>query len=191
MTRASGLLSTPRRGWEIRVTTHLQRPRDPNQLARSINSSCGSKLSAMATWSASCGAEVDSIFGFASENDALEVAGLAVRKALILIWISNYAGSALKRFAHSLGCIVNDGFHFGSEKLFSKPPRPENLINDLSDWVCKGKNASSLSDNSPPVSSHRSPNRGDLSCQFAPKASPVNQAIYFVVTFSNRPTTVP
>jgi hypothetical protein len=35
MTRASGLLSTPGRGTEIR-TTHPKRPRDPNHLAKPI-----------------------------------------------------------------------------------------------------------------------------------------------------------
>src|SRR5260370_30012997 len=120
MTRASGLLRPRRRGGEIRVTTHLQRPRDPNQLARSINSSCGSTLSAMATWSASCGAAARWIASSGLRAKTLEVAGLAVGKALILIWISNYAGSALKQFAHSLGCIVDDGVHFGIREAFFK-----------------------------------------------------------------------
>ncbi|MEH2570314.1 hypothetical protein [Bradyrhizobium sp. AZCC 2289] len=71
---------------------------------------------------------MDGVFGFANENDALEVAGLAVGKALILIWISNYAGSALKRFAHSLGCIVNDGFHFGIPEAFFKASPVQKIL---------------------------------------------------------------
>ena len=36
MTRLSGLLRTQRRGSKIRTTTHPKRPRDPDQLAKSI-----------------------------------------------------------------------------------------------------------------------------------------------------------
>jgi hypothetical protein len=36
MTQSSGLLSTLRRGWEIQITTHPERPKDSDQLAKSI-----------------------------------------------------------------------------------------------------------------------------------------------------------
>ena len=61
MTQLSGLLSTQGRGRKIRMTSHPKRPRDPNQLAKSIIDIATGR-----------GGEIDTIFRFEKEADALQ-----------------------------------------------------------------------------------------------------------------------